>query len=410
MVGDAIGYHQLALSILSEKSFVDFDSFRTPGYPVFVALIYGISSCSVWFVLIIQILLSLISVVLVYKIATVFFPHQIGLLSAFLFAIDTTQAFWSVALYTDTLFVFLFLISVYYLCISIKENDLLSNCLSAFFLGIATLVRPISFLFPFIAIVVLVLLSNLKLKIRIIHVLLFSVIFLVSISPWLIHNYSKYGEAKLSSISGFNLLLYNAAYTEVYKTGKPIEEVRNDFNILASKQGMDTTNIHTFKSSQIYSNIAKQYLKNNFLLYCKRHFMGIINMYAGLGTQKITSTFHFKSISPNVDPFASPGIFARIIEFFQSRSKAVLFIAFGLGLYLFINYLFSMYGIFLLIKKKEKLLVLFILIILYFSALTGVVGYDRYRMPIMPFINILCAVGLSNFYGSVLHKFNFVKN
>ena len=138
--------------------------------------------------------------------------------------------------------------------------------------------------------------------------------------------------------------------------------------------------------------------------------MGIVNMYAGLGMEKITSIFHLKSQSHSVDPFGGPGIFTRILIFFQGKTKAVIFIAFWLGFYLLINYIFSIYGIFLLIGEKEKFLFLFILIILYFSALTGVVGYDRYRIPFMPFINILCAVGLSHLYAKIVDKFGKVKN
>ncbi len=409
LVSDASGYHQLALSVLYKKSFEDFDAYRTPGYPVFVALIYSISSGSVWFVIIIQILLNLISVVLVYKIAAAIFPRKIALLSAFLFAIDISQALYTVELMTDSLFVFLFLVSVYYLCKSIKEDNLSSICLSALFFGIATLVRPISFLFPFVAIIFILVLCNLKLKMKLVYSLLFGIIFIATISPWLLHNYSKYGEAKLSSISGSNLLFYNAAYTEVYKTGKTIEEVKRDFNDLAIKQGIDTTNIDSFKNSQIYSNIAKQYIKDNFILYCKRHFMGIVNMYVGLGTQSITSIFHLKS-KPSNDYFGGPGIITNIIDFFQSKTKAQILLACGLGFYLLINYLFSVYGMFLLIVKKEKIVFLFILIILYFSVLTGVVGLDRYRIPFMPFINILCAVGISHFYIKIVNKLGKVKN
>jgi 4-amino-4-deoxy-L-arabinose transferase-like glycosyltransferase len=321
----------------------------------------------------------------VFKIASIIFSRKIALLSAFLFAIDIHQALYAVKLLTDTLFVFLFLASIYYLIKNIKENNFLSICLSALFLGIATLVRPISFLFPFVAVVFILVFCSLKLKMKLAHSLLFSIIFIATISPWLFHNYSKYGEAKLSSISGFNLLFYNVAYTEVYKTGKTIEEVRKDFKNVAIKQGIATT-INSFKNSQIYSNIGKQYIKDNFILYCKRHFLGIVNMFVNLDTQRITSIFHLKSKPISFDIYGGPGILTIIIDFFQSKTKAEIFIAFGLGFYLLLNYLFSLYGIFLLIGKKEKFVFLFILIILYFSAITGVVGIARYKIPFMPFI------------------------
>jgi hypothetical protein len=48
LVTDATEYHQLGLSLLSKKSFEDFDAFRTPRYPVFVATIYRLSSGRIW--------------------------------------------------------------------------------------------------------------------------------------------------------------------------------------------------------------------------------------------------------------------------------------------------------------------------------------------------------------------------
>src|SRR5664280_2169182 len=112
----------------------------------------------------------------------------------------------------------------------------------------------------FIAVIVILLLYNIKLKIKLVYSFLFCIIYIATISPWLLRNYSKYGEAKLSSISGYNLLAYNVSFTEVYKTGKSIEEIRKDFIELAVKQGIDTTNKFSFKNSEIFSNVAKQYI------------------------------------------------------------------------------------------------------------------------------------------------------
>ena len=162
---------------------------------------------------------------------------------------------------------------------------------------------------------------------KLVYSVLFCAIFIAAISPWLLHNYSRFGEAKLSSISGYNLLLYNAAYTEVYRTGKPVEEVRKNFLDLAVKQGVDTTNKYSFKNSHIFSGVAKQYIKDNFMLYFKRHFMGIINMYAGLGTEKLTAVFHLKakSFNPDHDPFGKPYFFSTVINFFQRKPKKKYF-------------------------------------------------------------------------------------
>jgi hypothetical protein len=132
-------------------------------------------------------------------------------------------------------------------------------------------------------------------------------------------------------------------------------------------------------------------------------------MYANLETHHLASIFHLKSKSP-IDLFGEPNIFAIIFKSFKIKSKGEIFIGFCVGLYLLINYLFALYGMFLMIGKKEKLVFLFILIILYFSALTGVVGLARYKMPFMPFINILCALGLFHFYDKTVDKLGKSKN
>ncbi len=404
IIQDAREYHPLALSIISNKSFEDFTAFRTPGYPVFLAIIYSISSSSVWLVLLVQIFLSLVSAFLVYKIAALFLSHKVALLSVLLFSIDTTQAVWTVELYSETLYVLLFLSSVYFLCRNLKENKFFHLCISALFLGIATLVKPVSFMFPVVVIIVILLIGNVKITLKLLNGLVYVLVFLITISPWLLHNYTKHGEAKLSSITGFNLLLYNVAYTEVAKTDKTIEEVRKEFNKMAAKQGADTVNISSFKNSDIYTTIAKQYIKDNLFFYTKRHLMGTLNMFAGLGTHKIIGLLHINTQTKRTDPFADPGIIKRIMIFFQEKPLALLIIALLLGSYLVINYLFSLYGVYVLLKYKEVFWVVFILIILYFSALTGVVGYDRYRVPFMPFINILCAIGIFNFYEKISVK------
>jgi 4-amino-4-deoxy-L-arabinose transferase-like glycosyltransferase len=399
LVSDATGYHQTALAILSDKSLEGVSAFRTPGYPVFVALLYGISWKSVWFVLLIQVFLNLVSVFLVYKIASETFTRSIGLLSAFLFAVDMHQAFFAVTLLTDTLFVFLFLATVWFLVKSIKEGRFHVLCYSALILGVATLVRPISFLFPVVIVVFVFLARSLLLKTKVLYALAFILIFCASISPWLFHNYSKYGVAQLSSITGYNTLYYNTAYTEVYRTGKTIEDVRKEITGQAVRQGADTTDLFSFRNSAIFSGIAKQYMMDNPVLYAKRHMMGIVNLFTHLGTKPIVSVFSLPASDVKSELTGGGGIFTQIETFYRTKSAAEVIISIFLVAYLLVNYFFSVYCFAWTREKKNRFVWFFILIVIYFAALTGVVGVSRYRLPIMPFINILCAAGIYHFYG-----------
>lgn len=407
--GDAQDYHQLAVSMVKDKSFEEFNGYRSPGYPVFVALLYSISSSSVWFVLLVQLLLSLISVLLVYKIASTFFSRTVALLSAFLFAIDLNQAECVVMLYTDTLFVFLFLASVYYLCKGMKEKDFKIICVSAFVLGIATMVRAIAFLFPVAVIFFIIVFGFLKLRAKLIYSLAFGLIFIATISPWLLRNYIKYGEAELTTQSGSNLLFWNVVATEAYKSGKSEEQVHLEFEKIAALHGANTTEKNPFKISKIYSDIAQKYIRDNFFLYCKRHLMGMGNLFTNLSTKHIASIFHIESTSISYDYMASPGISTQILRFFQSKTTGEISIAISMIVYLLVNYLLAFLATLFLIRKNKKFVFLFILIILYFSVITGVIGLARFRIPFMPFINILCAAGFYYTYHKIIDKLDYLR-
>jgi 4-amino-4-deoxy-L-arabinose transferase-like glycosyltransferase len=395
IVQDAVEYHQLAVSLLTDHSFENFDALRTPVYPMFVALIYKLSGFSIPVVLMIQILLNLISIWLTYKIAELIFSKKIALLSAFLFSINIHQALYAVTLCSDTFFIFLFLISTLYLCKWIKEKKLRFLIISSVMLGVSTLERPVSFLFPFI-VVLLILFLDVKPKQKLICASQFCLVFLITISPWLLRNYSVFGEAKLTTQTGNNLLFCNVSATEAYKTEKSYETIRQEYRDYFKSQGIDTVT-NPFRKSDIYGDYAKKYIKENFTLYCQRHVLGIVNMYTAIATKHISSIFHIRSRSLSKEQIKGVSLIKRFNDFFQCKTFEEQMMAVGLGIYLFVNYIFLLVALIILIRKKNMFALFFLLIILYFSFITGVIGDARLRMPVMPFINILCAFGIFYF-------------
>ena len=108
------------------------------------------------------------------------------------YVIDIHQSLYAVSFLTESLFNFLFLISVFFLCKGLKEDTKLKFLfISAFTLGISTLIRPISIFFPVVSILLIFLNYKRSIKTRLIYSLLFGTIFIATISPWLLYNYSK---------------------------------------------------------------------------------------------------------------------------------------------------------------------------------------------------------------------------
>ena len=232
---DAVGYQQLALNLKENAVFSTSKSspykpnlLRTPLYPALLAGIYGIFGENIWVVLYIQIFLGICTVLLAYAIGIQYFNHKTAFLSALLFSFDYTTVFYTLNLLTETLFTFLFMLTIYFLTryfnhqplaiydprssnsgqfdpgLNSRMNALFSGLhfpllLSGFFLALATLTRPVSvYFFLFLLPVFFMKFKKQRLKAALTFSL-FTLTFLLALSPWLIRNYRVSGKITVSS-------------------------------------------------------------------------------------------------------------------------------------------------------------------------------------------------------------------
>lgn len=391
---DALDYYQLAQSILADHSFVHFGAFRTPVYPLFLAAIFGVFANAFWLAFLIQIAINLITIFLVFRIASLAFSRKVALVAALLCAIDPCQALYTVVLVTESLFNAAFLGAIYLLSRKATDKKLVTIFLSALMLGVATLIKPITFLFPIVGLFFIAAKADLNWRTKTSSAGVFCATFLLAISPWLVRNHATYGVASLSSISGSNLLYYNVGYTEVYRTGKSIEEVLPSLKAEAVSRGADTINGNPFINSNIYSQIATRYIKTHLALYTKRHLMGIGNMVGGLATKPMASNFHLRSNPQQFNIMGGGGLLTQIETFYRYRTIQEILLSFVMVGFLAPTYLFAMAGVLSAFRLDWIRSGLLVMIAVYFAGLTGVVGDARYRLPLMPAIYIFSAVGL----------------
>ncbi|MBI4722121.1 MAG: glycosyltransferase family 39 protein [Candidatus Stahlbacteria bacterium] len=213
---DSHEYKALAMNILKYHKF-SWDSmpvtFRTPGYPLFIASIYAMFGIKEWIVMLIQVFLSALSIYFIYLIGRKSWGELSCIISAALFSIDCTSILFSSLFMSETLFVFLLLLGTWAF---LKQNRF-----SGLMFGISALIRPIA-LYLFIPLVFL----HRKLKAKIIFLFLF----FLPILPWMVRNYIVYQSPMISSLQGFNLLFLNASLLESEETGLDIEEVQAKFS------------------------------------------------------------------------------------------------------------------------------------------------------------------------------------
>ena len=296
---DAEGYHQLAIQFLKDGNFIinnsTLDTLRTPGYPLFIWAIYLIFGIKFHIVLFIQIFINLASIYILYLIGGNVFNKKIGFIAALLFSLELDHLYFVYSLLTETLFIFLFLLSSLYFIYFFKKGKQLYLILSSILLGLATLVRPIAMFLPFILIFGLLIYQirykslNFKDSLRYIFLIIF--FFSLTISPWLIRNYSRYGYAQLSSISGNNLLNCNVAITIQNSENRSILDVRRELDSLILKKDTLGKLGNPFYKSKVQTEVAMEFINKHKTAYFKTHFLGILNIYITLSYKEFSHRF-----------------------------------------------------------------------------------------------------------------------
>ena len=389
LVSDATQYYRLAIDLLTNKSFQSFDGFRTPVYPIFLAIIFYIFGIKIWLTLLFQIIIDVATGIVIYFTSKeIFQSHRAGLIASFLYSINILASILATQLMAETIFVCIFSLSIFFLIKAIKYGNLSFVIISAALLGLATLIRPVSQYLP-IFIIPFLFFPYYRLFESIGRCILYLFIFLLILFPWQIRNYINFGYYSITSIEGYNLMEYNAAKVKSILENKSMEASKEE---LLGKALDGTENM--FLKSEIQKKVAMNYIKKHPFEYLFYHLKGSVNMILGTPKNIIFSQYHIPSPMGNgwVLSETMTGRFTRILrnaekEYFLTPIlffiQTVVFFCFFLGI-------MHMY------KNKIKLFGSMTLVIIsYFIITAGIVGYVRYRVVFAPLYCIVSGYGVS---------------
>jgi 4-amino-4-deoxy-L-arabinose transferase-like glycosyltransferase len=182
---DGPEYDQIALNLVKYHQFAIYPgaptSFRPPLYPFFLAIIYTVFGHSYAVVRIAQAIFSSLSTYLLYRIAYILTEDKrVAVISAWLLALYPPSLYFSGRFLTETLFIFLVLLSFLLL---LKTKNTWSGLSSGMFLGLSALTRTQGLLF----LPLFLLWGYLKGKLKFTFSILFGTI--LAILPWTIRNY-----------------------------------------------------------------------------------------------------------------------------------------------------------------------------------------------------------------------------
>ena len=228
--GDAPGYFQLAVNlyrygVFSQSAAAPFhpEVFRTPGYPLFLALIFlftGPSSLAIGFA---QSLLHAVTGLVIFRLGEkVFNSMRSGVAGCLLWAIAPLPAVFAGIVMSEILFTAFFII----LLLVLTEDRLVYSALGGVLLGAAVLIRPVGiFIWPSL---IPALCIGVGWRRAIAKGVLFSAMAAAVIVPWLYRNEFIFGRPTLATVQGENLLYYNAAGYLTWRDGINLGQARDE--------------------------------------------------------------------------------------------------------------------------------------------------------------------------------------
>lgn len=406
---DPSEYHSLALSLIKEGKFSidgELNTKRTPVYPLFVGTIYSLFGQRLWLVYLAQILLDAITCLLIYLLTILIFNNKkIALAAGLLYAVDTLPAIYSMELFSDILFVFVFVLSLLVLFFALNKRVLFLFVLAGIILGLAILIRPIAQYFFIIAVIAIIGLPRIffrkkgqeQEKRKKAWGLKAAAIFLIGLElillPWQLRNFINFQSFNISSIDGYNLFYCNAVFTEanINKISRKEAEKR-----LEKFLPIEFASLNNMEKSKAYRKVALNYIKEHPKDYLIIHFKGILKTFTNSTKYQLMEIFGQKRKTEGVEnkiPL-SENIIDRIKRVL-ANAKEEYYLSPILSLILLFEYILAFIGLVsLFIKKHWASALIFIGIIAYFILLTGPAGEERYRIPIVPFYLMLSAYGI----------------
>lgn len=455
--GDSPGYMLLAKNLVEHGAFSLSDTspyipsnVRTPGYPLFLALIYFIFHSFIP-VIFFGAAIAAFTAPLIYLIAREIFPpldkapegryltgqaEKMAFAAGILTAIEPLGLFLGVSILTEGVFTPILLLSVYFFIKYLKSENLkkpsdkiyfhsfnngskLENSylyLSSFFLAAATLIRPITFYFWPIAIPFIIYhvrnqsrryvgtadTQTHRISNGIKNSAVFIVIFFAVLSPWLVRNKISVGSWQIAGLQGYVFFIdhYGAVLRYLGEAG-PLSDIQAKALALT---GPDK--ILTSQGSDTLFKAAVSGIKEHKLVYANVYAKSLISFLVANGYKSFfIDILGIPAKAPHV-PFE---LFLRFD--FKSIFKTMagmdfigILIYFGGKIFwIAASGLFFIPFIYLLIKKNFKIIkaeIVFIaIIIFYFALITGptAVSGGRAKAPINGLIFIFAVFGFYKF-------------
>jgi 4-amino-4-deoxy-L-arabinose transferase-like glycosyltransferase len=391
-LGDSEQYLLLAKGIRQRQSYTwnhEPNTFRTPGYPLLLALL----DSNIAAIVVVQALLAGLTVFLTGLIGFRLFRARVGLLAAALLAVDIPSIFSSGMVMSEVLFTFAVVLAAALVWGRTHDRGMktgyrkpgwsLSAAAAGLVLGFAALVRPVA-LFAFIP-------FGMALAARRNWRGLVMMLAAFSLLPgiWAIRNYYHYHRFSLTSNGGYNLLYANAASVKGGEQHVSQDSARialaHDFTArLATDNPLELADLMTRKAMSIILHDPFRYA-----WICLR---GVPKVIAGIKSDDLV----LRTRAAGVPAIQGSMLLNR--DYVSRGVRFVIWLMSGFELLTAVGaFLLALASLGFRRWRAEKGLL--VLVGLYFLAVALPFSDGRFRVPAMPFLYLAAATVVAERWG-----------
>lgn len=208
---------------------------RTPGYPVFIAAVYRVFGETNTAVLLVQVVLSALTVFFVYLLAATMWSTSIGLLAALFTALEPLQNATSATLLTECVSALLLIITAAVGFAALRRDKPRPGLLAALGLvmAVSTLVRPVLYYLPLLVLLLLLI----RYARRRDHwfslakaTAAFLVPLVVLVGGWQLRNHERVDSWRISGIEAKNLYKFRAAGVVARTSGISLRDAQRELS------------------------------------------------------------------------------------------------------------------------------------------------------------------------------------
>ena len=387
-------YAVLAESLLSGNGFANatgLETLRTPGYPVFLAAAKGVAGTFFESTLI-QVLLVFAAAILTRKIGERFAGKTAAEIAAILLLANPVTLTLSLMLYSDTLFLFLWLLGFYLAATMENGRFAYRAAFVAIIFGAATYVRPIGFFaLPVFAAPFLISRLSTAHKLKALGILICGLA--VLLSPWAFRNYEQTGWFNFSSVQSFNLLWAVSHFDAAQKN----ISVDDEYARLTLILGAPPDEWRNLRLASEENALSRTMLAGNVLAYARWHVLSTVPF---LFPSTIDFAVNAYTTALNVRPLYAPGI-SQILASGNWKEfilKALSQTGWKIAERLLWLALLVLAALGFFFRRRELWVWAFACIVLYLMLLCGPAAGPRYALQAWPFFFVLFAAGMTRLY------------